>query len=236
MFYNALKRKGKGDDVDEEMVSTIVSIHNNMNEKTWEQVLEWERLHASACKEEPKLVRFMGRPDDLTPRAWLANKVLGKDKPFDRHDWFVDRCGKEVRYVIDYYHDEKVSPLDKVPKNKKDRDAIKSIEVIARPAIEDVTSLFDRVRMPVMRKFNLVPPPPVYVVNQNNDNNNNNNSKPMECPVKHDKKTDEAKKTGNFEDLNREKLNEFSKNIQTRCKSAFEMLKTCKCLRVFVPS
>lgn len=24
-------------------------------------------------------------------------------EPFDRHDWIVDRCGKEVRYVIDYY-------------------------------------------------------------------------------------------------------------------------------------
>lgn len=23
--------------------------------------------------------------------------------PFDRHDWYVDRCGKEVRYIIDYY-------------------------------------------------------------------------------------------------------------------------------------
>lgn len=23
--------------------------------------------------------------------------------PFDRHDWIVDRCGKEVRYIIDYY-------------------------------------------------------------------------------------------------------------------------------------
>ena len=23
--------------------------------------------------------------------------------PFDRHDWIVDRCGKHVRYVIDYY-------------------------------------------------------------------------------------------------------------------------------------
>ena len=24
--------------------------------------------------------------------------------PFDRHDWWVDRCGKEVRYTIDYYY------------------------------------------------------------------------------------------------------------------------------------
>ena len=26
--------------------------------------------------------------------------------PFDRHDWFVDRCGEEVRYVIDFYFDD----------------------------------------------------------------------------------------------------------------------------------
>lgn len=23
--------------------------------------------------------------------------------PFDRHDWYVDRCGTQVRYVIDFY-------------------------------------------------------------------------------------------------------------------------------------
>lgn len=28
---------------------------------------------------------------------------MGYELPFDRHDWIVDRCGKEVRYVIDYY-------------------------------------------------------------------------------------------------------------------------------------
>lgn len=31
---------------------------------------------------------------------------FGSDPPFDRHDWYVDRCGKEVRYVIDFYFDE----------------------------------------------------------------------------------------------------------------------------------
>lgn len=34
--------------------------------------------------------------------------MLGGPAPFDRHDWIVDRCGKEVRYVIDFYfYDEK---------------------------------------------------------------------------------------------------------------------------------
>lgn len=23
--------------------------------------------------------------------------------PFDRHDWTIDRCGKQVEYIIDFY-------------------------------------------------------------------------------------------------------------------------------------
>lgn len=34
-------------------------------------------------------------------RSWLGGPL-----PFDRHDWYVDRCGKEVRYVIDFYFDD----------------------------------------------------------------------------------------------------------------------------------
>lgn len=31
-------------------------------------------------------------------------------RPFDRHDWYVNRCGKEVKYVIDYYSFETPDP------------------------------------------------------------------------------------------------------------------------------
>ena len=32
------------------------------------------------------------------------NSMLGYQKPFDRHDWVVERCGGErVEYVIDFY-------------------------------------------------------------------------------------------------------------------------------------
>ena len=64
---------------------------------------------------EPRLVRFMGRPNDMTPKAYLHQLLayvypagfLG-EPPFDRHDWFVARrlpngSEREVRYVIDYY-------------------------------------------------------------------------------------------------------------------------------------
>lgn len=46
-----------------------------------------------------------GRP--CSPLARLRSWLTG-ELPFDRHDWVVDRCGKEVRYVIDFYfYDDK---------------------------------------------------------------------------------------------------------------------------------
>lgn len=42
-----------------------------------------------------------------SPLAW-ARKAGGGLEPFDRHDWVVDRCGREVRYIIDFYfHEQK---------------------------------------------------------------------------------------------------------------------------------
>lgn len=38
----------------------------------------------------------------MTPRARILT-LLGYTAPFDRHDWVVDRCGKRVDYVIDFY-------------------------------------------------------------------------------------------------------------------------------------
>ncbi len=46
-------------------------------------------------------------PAGRSPLAWLR-QALGGPAPFDRHDWVVDRCGREVRYVIDFYfYDDK---------------------------------------------------------------------------------------------------------------------------------
>ena len=36
----------------------------------------------------------------MCPRCLVCARY---DKPFDRHDWYVNRCGREVRYIIDYY-------------------------------------------------------------------------------------------------------------------------------------
>lgn len=64
---------------------------------------------------EPQLIRFLGRPGEMTPKARLLSVMariypsqFPDNPPFDRHDWYVrrrlpDGQTKEVRYVIDYY-------------------------------------------------------------------------------------------------------------------------------------
>ena len=61
--------------------------------------------------------------------------------PFDRHDWIVDRCGKDVRYIIDYY-------------DIGDEDSYKSGEFVfldVRPAMDSVEAVLDRMRVAVLR-------------------------------------------------------------------------------------
>ncbi|OQS04295.1 cytochrome c/c1 heme lyase [Thraustotheca clavata] len=95
----------------------------------------------------------MGRPDDLTPLARLK-LLFGYGKPFDRHDWIVVRNdGTEVRYVIDYYFDEEKSKEDKIPE-LHDATSVKSISMYARPAVDDVGSLVDRIKYPILEFLN----------------------------------------------------------------------------------
>ena len=53
----------------------VVGIHNAVNERAWQEVLTWERLHASECA-NPRLKRFTGRPSDLSPKARLLNFLV----------------------------------------------------------------------------------------------------------------------------------------------------------------
>lgn len=119
-FQAALARKNKA--APEEHVETMVMVHNFLNEEAWKQVLDWERYFVSnpADVENTSLLRFQGRPGELSPKArWYA--FLGtvfpsryaSEPPFDRHDWIIGRAdGTEARYVIDYYGDDEADARD----------------------------------------------------------------------------------------------------------------------------
>jgi hypothetical protein len=99
-MYNALLRKGYTD-TDITAVEGMVSVHNFLNEGAWQEILGWEQRFARGlykgwqiCKRgeghvqeelnkhwdgvdtEPSLIRFQGRPKELTPKAYMM-QVLG---------------------------------------------------------------------------------------------------------------------------------------------------------------
>lgn len=222
---------------------TVVGIHNGVNERAWQEVMTWERLHACDCAAGPRLKRFQGKPNELSPKARLLNMLVsewpcrsglgvamparrgvagghaarvlyhtlrppacglrtlcipplpppaghnhsagrsltarnprksinpyfrtsgitcilmcaawrpcmltrcirtarppcppqGFALPFDRHDWTVDRCGKDVRYVIDFYNGAPAPGAGPA-----------SFFLDVRPALDSVEALWDRLRM-----------------------------------------------------------------------------------------
>lgn len=159
MFYNSLARKNKLGDTEESDIASVVAIHNNMNEKTWAKVMEWEDVLCPEAKVNggSKLLKFLGRPSDLSPKARIKNMLFGHPLPFDRHDWTIQRPdGTEVRYVIDYYVDETKADDSEGSgfPDMNDRDAIESILVDVRPAADSVENVMGRtMTMPYARRI-----------------------------------------------------------------------------------
>ncbi|MCJ1405760.1 holocytochrome c synthase [Xylographa trunciseda] len=99
-MYNAMLRKGY-DDTPEDAVESMVAVHNFLNEGAWAEIVEWERRFSrglgygwQACRlgEEgsmtgagimssedavprPRLLRFEGRPSDITPKARILQML-----------------------------------------------------------------------------------------------------------------------------------------------------------------
>jgi cytochrome c heme-lyase len=136
MFYNAMARKGYAPREDE--MGVVVAIHNSVNERAWAQLLEWERVLHPECVAGLRLLRFEGKPDEPTPKA-RARALVGYTPPFDRHDWVVSRCGREVTYLIDFYNGRSTASKPV------------AMHIDARPAADDAQGAWDRVRMPFMQ-------------------------------------------------------------------------------------
>ncbi|XP_067342845.1 holocytochrome c-type synthase isoform X3 [Channa argus] len=137
MFWNAMLRKGwrwRDDDLNPQDMTNIIKIHNQNNEQAWQEILKWEAMHARECPCGPSLKRFGGKAKEYSPRARFRS-LMGYELPFDRHDWIVDRCGKEVRYVIDYYDGDV----------NKDNYQFSILDV--RPAFDSLGAVWDRMKV-----------------------------------------------------------------------------------------
>lgn len=81
---------------------------------------------------------------------WLIIAIpFSYELPFDRHDWIVDRCGRNVRYVIDYY--------DGGPVNEHGQFALLDV----RPALDSSEAFWDRAKVAWLRFTSPEPPHPL---------------------------------------------------------------------------
>ncbi|GCB78493.1 hypothetical protein scyTo_0021208, partial [Scyliorhinus torazame] len=96
----------RNEDITANDMSNIIKIHNRNNEQAWDEILKWEALHAKY------------------------------ELPFDRHDWIVNRCGREVRYVIDYYDGGEI-----------DKSTYQFTALDVRPALDSFTAVWDRTKV-----------------------------------------------------------------------------------------
>ncbi len=131
----------------------LVKIHNVTNERAWRKVLEWEHTFHKCDCDDPTLLKFLGKPSDISPKAWVKSTFLGYPKPFDRHDWIVDRCGKEVRYILDfYYKDTNEDEEMTIVKNEDGFLVPRHVHIDVRPALDTFESFYDRVRFLLKKK------------------------------------------------------------------------------------
>lgn len=107
-MYNAMLRKGHTD-TPQDAVEAMVAVHNFLNEGAWNEIVAWERVFAKGlshgwekCRRgeenlsfelakaeymgtvdqasEPRLIRFQGRPQELSPKARIF-QALGRVYP-----------------------------------------------------------------------------------------------------------------------------------------------------------
>ncbi|GMM36052.1 cytochrome c1 heme lyase [Saccharomycopsis crataegensis] len=110
-FFEAMQRKNWNPEASD--MKTVVPIHNVVNERVWRLIQMWENGQGGDQCGGIQLTSFKGKSKKLTPRArWRL--LWGYERPFDRHDWIVNRCGKDVEYVIDFYSG-KQDPNSKSP-------------------------------------------------------------------------------------------------------------------------
>lgn len=81
-FFQAMSRKAQQnlyDQPKEEDMPIVVPIHNAVNERAWNQLLEWENLWDDTSQQKcggVKLVSFIGKPKEKTWRAW-GREMMG---------------------------------------------------------------------------------------------------------------------------------------------------------------
>jgi len=121
-------------DQNDQNIMNQIKHHNFDHESAWEEIMKWESRHANKedGSTDSKMHSSECKATEYSPKARFG-ALIGFKPPFDRHDCVIDRDGKEVRYVVDYYHDKDPSNPD-------------AAKIDVRPALDSLDAFQDRMK------------------------------------------------------------------------------------------
>lgn len=166
-MYIAMLRKGKlskVDNLENDTIESMVQIHNFLNESCWLEILRWEKKYTDLTGQSPKLLKFMGKPGVLTPRArfhyymsYMLPWFYERELPFDRHDWIVLRpktnlqstnlqsTNKESDTTDSSENFEQIRYVLDFYTGPDDANGMPTFSVDVRPALDNLTNVKDRI-------------------------------------------------------------------------------------------
>ncbi len=134
--------ENKGHVVNPKDIPSAVSVHNAVNDVTWQKIMGWEKS-AETCNTR-FLEKFYGDSKYGSMKSKVFGYVKGWTDPFDTHVWVVNRCGKSVKYLIDFYNGSaaNIDASSKMPV---------SVFVDVRPKVEDWGSFVEYCKLQLGR-------------------------------------------------------------------------------------
>ncbi|KAI8805721.1 cytochrome c/c1 heme lyase-domain-containing protein [Cladochytrium replicatum] len=124
-------------------IAMVLRLQQMVKNECWRKILAWEGMTDSSKCGGPKVIKYE-KVTKYTPKARVNHLLLGHKLPFDRQDWTIDRCGKTVRYIVDFYPGEK--PKDDWQLQNADTHGL-SMYMDVRPAVEGPGSIWHRIKM-----------------------------------------------------------------------------------------
>ncbi|SBS88563.1 cytochrome c heme lyase, putative [Plasmodium ovale curtisi] len=133
-FYNSLMRKNK--DIDKNYIDAVVSIHNEVNEESWKQILKYEYMHKKKCN-HVTLQRFLGKFDDLSLKAKIRSTFSG---------YKGEARLARLTNLDDHLTDTTATSREYPNGSKRENNAIRRVQIYidVRPAMDSLSNVWDR--------------------------------------------------------------------------------------------
>jgi hypothetical protein len=86
---------------EDERNAKVIKLQETAHEHAWKKIQQFEHMHRFRCP-NPRLSRV----EHLDHLSWTQrfNKRVFSAKPYSYQNWYINRCGEEVPYSLEFYN------------------------------------------------------------------------------------------------------------------------------------